>query len=681
MSIAAAVLTSFVALPTMATDYVTTWTQDFNDASSYTANWTNGRPTDAREGTTADSGRCMIWSQETYTDADGAANTCFCLQSESTNGKISGSVYEFPAATFTSLGEYEFSFDIFLGGGFFSNRDNTSGSYARAIALKGTTLGDLVVFHTYDLKSPPSTQKSAKVFLAGDWDDSKTYWNDCDATKSDLYMAARGEKPNDNNQTCWHRVTITAVPEDGIYVAVVRCSDGATELANTRIGNYDTLSSISIVDKRGNGTNVGAFDNFVLKTPAAAGTPDRPIVTVMGDDDDDSKTVTLALADGAEAGTTLSYSFDGVTYTAYAEPIAIHSSTYVYAKATNIDLDSEVVQTYVIAGVLATPAGAITGVNGTSRTATFYSDYSLEYNTTAADGVYVDYSAPITVSDSTTFYVRAKKTSTVDANVTFYSAVLTFAVTAGEGSEVQLATPSLRRKGFGYVYVSASQADVISAPTADIHYTVNGGEEVTVPASVETYIPIDGKHGTTVTVWVEKDGFTASESATYTVDYSTVPANYKKVASVDIVGICRASNQGVSYSSDTINICDRDYHTSFAIGEGKLTDSESKIPMYFNKDIREGAGSRWNNNRENGLYCYSLAKYVAIKDLEAGDIIYANASSASASQNLSLRSSSDYEYFFNVVANGDVEMQFSASSYIYGICVYKKRKGFMLVIQ
>ena len=75
-----------------ATDYVTTWSQDFNDASSYTANWTNGRPKDEREGTTADSGRCMVWSQATYTDADGAENTCFCLKSENTDGKISGSV-------------------------------------------------------------------------------------------------------------------------------------------------------------------------------------------------------------------------------------------------------------------------------------------------------------------------------------------------------------------------------------------------------------------------------------------------------------------------------------------------------------------------------------------------------------------------------------------------------------
>ena len=574
--------------------------------------------------------------------------------------------YVFPSNFSPStLGEvnYRFEFDFFLVSG-------TGASCSSYFAVRGEN-GIIAVV---EIGQNTST---AKVYKLADGSLSQvgTY-------------TINGRGTSSQTGSNWYHAVIAADTEKGLSLELT-LEGAASSALNVTLGSYDHLSKLYTYQTTDNANYPvdWGFDNFALKTPASSDVPDEPEIGISEDTtaDDDIKIVTISLAEGTTTGVSLYYrvgaSGDYTLADGTSQTLNISSTSTIYAYADNNGTSSEIASLYVIAGVLATPTGAITGVNGTSRTATFYSDYSLEYNTTAADGVYVDYSAPITVSDSTTFYVRAKKTSTIDANVTLYSAVLTFVVTAGEGSEVQLATPSLRRKGFGYVYVRASQADVISAPTADIHYTVNGGEEVTVPASVETYIPIDGKHGTSVTVWVEKDGFTASESATYAVDYSTVPANYKKVASVDIVGICRASNQGVSYSSDTIDIFNRSYHTSFAIGEGKLTDAESKIPMYFNKDIRAGSGSRWNNSRENGLYCYSLPKYVAIKDLEAGDIIYANASSASASQNLSLRSSSDYEYFFNVVANGDVEMQFSANSYIYGICVYKKRKGFMLVIQ
>lgn len=677
--------------------FVTTWSQDF-EGSDYADNWTAKVAIDSELNT------LLKALKSTETDQLNNANNGTGLSQTSrtgasgetsyirvnTNGRASnlgsGSAqYVFPSVFGSAaLGDvnYRFEFDFFLVSG-------TGSSRSSYFAVRGEN-GIIAVI---EIGQNTSTAKVYKL-ASGSLSQVGTY-------------AINGRGTSSETGSNWYHAVIAADTETGLSLELTL--EGAVSSAlNVTLGAYDHLSKLytyQTTDNTGYPVDWG-FDNFALRTPASSEVPDQPEIGISEGTtaDDDIKTVTISLADGTADGVSLYYrvgaSGDYTLAGGTSQTLNISSTSTIYAYADNNGTSSEIASLYVVAGALAAPTAAITGVNGTSRTATFYSDYNLEYNTTAADGAYVDYSAPIIVNDSTTFYVRAKKTSTVDASVTFYSAVLTFAVTAGAGNTVKLAAPEIRVRGFDKIYLYADERGVEGAPQGSvIHYAVNGATQtdtVTLAgvANGDGLVPVaTSSDGTVVTAWVTCDGYDNSDTTTFTYVKPNA-AKYARRYEVDIVAYTSEhTNAGVVQDNNLKEVVEigENTYTFFKLKFNGADDviSENLLPIW---ETGSNGSLRWQNGGVGGLYSYSTTKRIALKGLKAGDVVYVAGTNISlpvtdanlaASEDAHLLSvdNSGYERYYVVQSDGAASFQMARDGLLFAVRVYKPRKGFVLILQ
>jgi len=649
--------------------YITTWTQDFNNSSTYDDQWTGGVYVDEKEGITttdANSGAGLTTACSSYIDADGADNYCFsgCGNKNSNNR---GGYFTFPNDVFGSLTEYIFEFDVYLSGGFYSGAKTNGGGDFDVITLKGRTC-DLIVIHMPKAKYVDT----AKVYFAKDWNESATYWNDCTPTTTLSENKRDGDFSGSANMAYWHHFVIRATATEGVYVRVTNVGTGAEEYSSTSpISSFETLSKINIIDKQGNDVHKIAFDNFVLKTPAAAGTPDAPSGISIGGESDDIRTVTITASDSAEEGDTISYRVgESGEWTSYTTPFQVTSTCYVYAKSVRGGVDSDIISVYCVAGNVATPTGSITGVSGISRTVTFDSgDYAIQYRTNESDEWADAASKSFTTDSETTYYVRAKKPSSVDGSTTFYSEVLTYVVAAG--TAVKLNAPSWRRTGIGTLYASASQSDKPATPTPTIKCQVSGSSDVLSVVGAKGMFSISNLDGATVSLWAECDGYVNSD--TTVANIADIASSYATRGSVDYVSIFSTYTGGVTEGGAvTVGDDSSTYHTLSLNG----TDLTGDGLVYYTVD---GDKNRWYNSQWDGvvrtLYAYNTAKpkTLILPNLEAGWIVNVMANGVSGTSGLTAHADTDSshsDYYYTVNENGAVTITLT-DKYIFALRVYR----------
>ncbi len=717
MSIAAAVLTALAATGSAWADaptgYATLFSEDFENVDTYTNHIKEGAVASTVFGTSASSKDItynVVSGPTTMSDSDrdirisweeraGSNPATHYLRSMRHHSGSNGAIdlllpFSSEISDLSDYDDYILEFDTYIGPGYSNSNGGPSG-----VVIKGSN----GVLATIYVGTGSSSGTTTAYVYAGDSTD--------DANKIGTFNT--GSRGSYDTPAYWLHVVVRGYPVS----ADENYPGGKVTLAVTQPNNNNASivsetvvsSAIQAVDAlflhAGNCRyrHCSSLDDVCLYVPAAEGTPNAPSVSVDDGAIDDLRLVTITQDANASPGSRTYYYLQSEGISAaveYTEPFYLQSSDVVVAYTENGSLTSEQASLYVQAGVIGTPTAAITGVNCTSRTATFYSDYALEYNTTAADGAYVDYSAPIVVNDSTTFYVRAKKTSTVDANVTLYSAVLTFAVTAGAGNTVKLAAPEIRVRGFNKIYLHADESGVEGAPQGSvIHYAVNGvtqTDTVTLAgaANGDGLVPVTTtSDGTVVTAWVTCDGYDNSDTTTFTY-VKPIAAKYARRYEVDIVAYTSEhTNAGVVQDNnlkEDVEIGENTY-TFFKLkfnGEDDVI-SENLLPIW---EIGSNGSLRWSNLGWSGLYSYSTTKRVALKNLKAGDVVYVAGTGISlpdaganlvASEDAHLLSvdNSGYERYYVVQSDGAASFQIGRDGLLFAVRVYKPRKGFVLILQ
>lgn len=339
--------------------YETIWSQNFDNpnylsSSDYTGNWSNTRPIVTREGiTTTGDGENSVSLTEVYKNTDSSTSYCltFCGSSRNT---IRGAYYTFPSDVFADLSDYVFSFDFYMTGGGYLNVTEAGGGAFSFIALTGSSLNstsedDLVVIHT----AKDNADGYSSLYLAKDWVNTATYWNDCTASLAansagGLLHATRGNAPNvqsPGTAKYWHRVKIVANQTDGLYVTVTRLVDSKELLSNVYVGSFKTLQQLNVVSKVGHVAEYIAFDNFVLQAPKVAGAPEKPVITGDGSGKEKTAVTITTETEGASI-----YYWIGENNEAnkilYSGTFELEESGTVFAYAENNGITSATVSQY-----------------------------------------------------------------------------------------------------------------------------------------------------------------------------------------------------------------------------------------------------------------------------------------------------------------------------------------------
>jgi len=284
------------------------------------------------------------------------------------------------------------------------------------------------------------------------------------------------------------------------------------------------------------------------------------------------------------------------------------------------------------------------GSGGSEATATYYTLDGSEPS--SSNGT--SYSAPFDITETTT--IKA---------ISYLSAVAgTVATNTIEaGTTLTLANATVTHSANGQYTISSNQSSVIGNPTATIHYQVDGGvEQTTSDASVVVPVTADGS----LKYWLTADGYTATSEQNATI-YG--PVAY---AATTTLNFCISNNNnwatyGENYGSGVaINTDDTDHtyykyydaETSTTIGEGLLAVSQ----IYGN-----GTNWAWRVQRYyGGVAPYNNEEFVALLDLEAGQIVQISCYSApSSTTNLTAVPAATYTGTYTYIVSNDGDAFFS----------------------
>lgn len=338
------------------------------------------------------------------------------------------------------------------------------------------------------------------------------------------------------------------------------------------------------------------------------------------------------------------------------------TSTFGYPATFNGSLGRAVSHMYVdnvsfktpaVAGFVATPTSEITGAAGTSRKFTlscltdgatiYYATSDLEKGAAGWE----TYTGEVT-TDAATIYAYAKNGDDTSDKMNFAT---------GAGTTIDLLPATVTHSNNGVYTIASNQSAILGAPTATIHYQIDGGSEQTsTNASVNVNIATDG----TLTYWLTADGYGATAPADETV---YAPRAY---ATTTTLNFCTNSTGSAAwaygnvtnYDMSTITVTtvntDRTYYkyldqSNNVIGDGMLAVSA------------ENGGQSWRIDKNSaGVHPYYKTEYVVLLGMEAGQLIQIAATSApSSTSNLTVVPAATYTGTYTYTATADGEVIFS----------------------
>ena len=384
------------------------------------------------------------------------------------------------------------------------------------------------------------------------------------------------------------------------------------------------------------------------------------VVTVK--DASDGSLTTALPHEGYNKGTTTSFSHftikgvkdDGIYLTitkagvVYVNNVKV-SSTYGYPVSFNgvaaknvgsIFLDNIVFKTPAVAGFVATPTSTITGAAGTSRKFTlscltdgatiYYATTDLEKGAAG----WVEYTGEVTTA-AATIYAYAKNGDDTSDKMNFAT---------GAGTTINLAAATVTHSNNGVYTIASDQSAILGAPTATIHYQIDGGSEQTsTNASVNVDIDADG----TLTYWLTADGYGATVPADETV-YAAVA--YVVTRTIDF----KTSNTNEFAVKGDATTITGDTHTYYLYkDQSSNLIAEDILATSFESDA-----SSWRIQRYyGGTSPYATTEYIALKNLAAGQIVqFACNAAPSIVSNLTVVPATTYTgtYTYTATAAGDV---------------------------
>lgn len=204
------------------------------------------------------------------------------------------------------------------------------------------------------------------------------------------------------------------------------------------------------------------------------------------------------------------------TYTYDVSDKVIHIGNLVYNTARyygHFVFDNLKVELYADEEIVSVPQSRVVSINGKSRTielTTENDSHEIFYYIGDGDSNPQKYTGPIVLSESCALHYYAQSESGARSDVAQIDVNCV---------DVKLAAPTINRTGADSYVLTASQAETDGiTPVPTIHYTIGGGEELTVENGGEIF-GVDGD----IEAWAVADGFTESDktTATYVAPYLT----------------------------------------------------------------------------------------------------------------------------------------------------------------
>ena len=390
----------------------------------------------------------------------------------------------------------------------------------------------------------------------------------------------------------------------------------------------------------------------VVIEPSQAENVSTPSITSESTDGGRNVTITSG-SSNMLSGVTTYYTTDGTTPTSSSTKYTgtFLQTTTATVKAITISNSSaatvsEVTEQLVNLDVVDNPVMTVTGTSDNSRivTVTCATDgatiYYSETEKTNAEEGWSTYSGPVTTA-ATTLYAYAGKGATKSAVVN---------IPTGAGTTISLLAATVAHTAANAYTISHNQSSLLGAPTATVHYQIDGGAEQTSTAtSVVIPVSADG----TLTYWLTADGYGATApvnesiyaevayAITTTLDFCTNSTNsamwaYNNNTAYDKSGI------GVTTDDDTRYYYKYLDQSGNIVGDGVLAVSA----VY--------GGQSWRIDKNSGgVHPYNKTEYLAVLDLTAGQIVQIKCSSAPAivSSNISVVPAATYTGTYTYVVN------------------------------
>ena len=438
--------------------------------------------------------------------------------------------------------------------------------------------------------------------------------------------------------------------------ATVSFDDDAFEVATNWIMEYDwgasspntNSTTLNFVTDQGTAFSI-AYDKYDGTATITSSTSTELTTTLPINNYPKAAPSTIShfkIEGVTDDGIYLTVTCGGVTYvnkqkvtSSFGYPTTFTGST---GKAQNyISFDNISFKTPAVAGFVATPTSEVTRADGTNRkfTLSCLTDGATIYYATSdlekgAAG-WVEYTGEVSTAAATIYAYAADDEDNTSEKMNFAT---------GAGTTIDLLPATVTHSNNGVYTIASNQSAILGAPTATIHYQIDGGSEQTsTNASVNVNIAADG----TLTYWLTADGYGATDPADETV-YAAV--GYAVTRTIDFK-TSNSNDWAVKGDATTVT---GDTHTYYLYKD----QSSNLIAEDILATSFENAANSWRIQRYyGGTSPYNNTEYIALKNLTAGQIIqFACTSAPSIVANLTAVPASTYTgtFTYSATADGDV---------------------------
>lgn len=346
-----------------------------------------------------------------------------------------------------------------------------------------------------------------------------------------------------------------------------------------------------------------------------------------------SGVTTYYTIDGSEP-TALSNVYTGpfdVTETCTVKAISIsNSSAEKQSGITSEFVNLEVVDNPVMVVTKADNNNRIVTITCTTDGATIY--YS-ETEKTSDDEGWSTYTSPVS-TDASTLWAYAMKAGNKSEVVS---------IATGAGTTVNLAEPTLTHSGVNQYTIANNQSGIVGAPTATLHYQIDGGaEQTTTAASVNIPVSADG----VLTYWLTAEGYGATAQTNANI-YVSVP-----LAIATTIDLCTSQLAAWATRGNAVDGLDNYY--KYQSGETVVGDGVFAATFgYGNNGENTWRMQQYHGGTKNQ---YS-AESIAILGVREGQVVRVECYGGvpTVNSNLTVMEANTYpnSYSFMVVADGN----------------------------
>ena len=252
-TVLAAAMAMSLAFHAHAKLYTPVFTQSFDSAETYTANFYDGSVASDILGTSeSDPGTAITGATEQKQRYGATEGKMFCYHNKPGNASTNRALYKFPSSV-TGLSDYKLEFDYYL--------SPAVGEYTShsALVIKGSN----GVIATFD--KPAGGSNGAVTY------NCNLIYGEGSSCTNTFSTGGRGTDPSDSKWApYWLHVTIYGNATDGLFMSVAQ-DNGTVVLSDIRVGNFQTVDRLFFYvnySRNNDYAKIFALDNVVCSSGA-----------------------------------------------------------------------------------------------------------------------------------------------------------------------------------------------------------------------------------------------------------------------------------------------------------------------------------------------------------------------------------------------------------------------------